>query len=326
MRSTGSSQQLSKMIEVLCSHRVQGRVLFPGTAFFELAAAAASSSADDSLHGSLVLSGVSISAPRVLESSDLQSKSSTGDRQMSDMLQCELDSDVGDLVIRSSSKPAAAPHVRCRATRIQGKENLPTQQHPQAASSTRLWHPALRKPPAQQLKSPATTAVLGPLQQPTAVGAREFIAHPAQADCVLHLGAVPQNVRKQASETSRVPVGVAALSAHRPPAHAQSFDAGWALAHPAIVEKDGIAVSDADWMIMSTRGRLAVRGLQAKAIAAPVSIPPSAAGICEDDVLHGLLTVNNLCLSCCMMYAAMDTDCEALLSYDPLTTFQMSTY
>ena len=50
-------------------------------------------------------------------------------------------------------------------------------------------------------------ALLAPLVDPAAVGSSSFLAHPAHADAVLHLGAV--DVAK--TEPARVPVGLAAL-------------------------------------------------------------------------------------------------------------------
>lgn len=59
--------------------------------------------------------------------------------------------------------------------------------------------------------SKQTLASIGPLKIPNQVGSADYSAHPAQADAVLHLGAVGKN----SANSAMVPVGLSALGSDK---------------------------------------------------------------------------------------------------------------
>ena len=84
-----------------------------------------------------------------------------------------------------------------------------------------------------------TIARLAPVQDASAEGCSSFAAHPAQADAVLHLGAV-ETQRSNAARCAMVPVGLAALMSrnliHRNNGH------GWSIAGQYFSEQDLLAL------------------------------------------------------------------------------------
>ena len=212
----------SQALAFLWDHRVQGRLLLPGTAMFELAAAAAAALAGD---GSLpvathpTLAAVSILSPKVLSALAASSKADSSEQAAADVLLCEADSATGQVRVASApqgSGSAAAP-VHLRAAIVLATAAAMTsagdsmQATANTASQLQQAVARLRTQDDGSRRSAGHTVAQPQLPAATAVGhAESFVMHPAMADVTLHLGAV--HVTAGSSKVSRVPVGVAAYS------------------------------------------------------------------------------------------------------------------
>ena len=158
------------------ARRVAGRALFPATAFLELATAASRSLAEDAPHAILTLQAVAIQAPRVLE------------QPLAGQLLCTLGPQ--SLSVASSSQSGSSTqHLAARS-------QICAAQHPwQRARRSLLLRLGVAVGSVLSRAARATTGRLAPVRDRAAVGAASFAAHPAQADCVLHIGAVPQSLK-----------------------------------------------------------------------------------------------------------------------------------
>lgn len=178
--------------------RVQGRALMPGTAFFELASAAAASLADAAVH----ICGVSILTPKTLQ---------PGEPGLS--LSCSISCANGMLKIHSpgSPSPHLTAHVGC------ARASHTTSTAPQ-------W--TLLRSLVKHSSQSCATARLAALSRPSDVGSEAFRAHPAPADSALHLGAIFE----RQGDTPRVPVGLTCLVTGDSTLLGHDTSNGWALA------------------------------------------------------------------------------------------------
>ena len=159
--------------------RVAGPPLFPAAAFFELGVAAGRSLADDTLHPTLGLHAVAILAPCMLP----------GSGQAVPTLLCQL---AGSSLEVISCRDSSAPAKHLTASTASTQPLFLQKQQPGS------WLPAVLHAARTDLRPAAgrsSIARLAAVQAPTAVGGLDFAAHPAQGDCVLHLGAVPQHLQ-----------------------------------------------------------------------------------------------------------------------------------
>lgn len=268
----GHAAIMMQLVNLLCYHplkdplihqgacRVQGRVLVPGTAFFEMATAAAFSLAADSMHGSIALCAVSIQAGMVLSApaspSRLQPQIQTAAGSLE--LVCEVDSSSGTLAIRSS----AQVHVHAQICGMQGTELAA----PSRRKASHGWYPRVHSKQLRVKAEQATmVARLAAVQHAASVGSEAYSAHPARADAMLHLGAVPgSGVQQQALH---VPVGLAALHMQHSPARTGNE---WAYTQQPAAAADGMVENSSAWA-HELGLRLRVHQLQAKETGAVVS-------------------------------------------------------
>ena len=172
-----SSSSLTKWAAL----RVQSRVLLPGTAFFEIASAAAVTLCNEAASlAPPAIASLALSSPKVLSQGAMDRAQNT--------VTCAVDCQTGSLTISSAGSDQA--HVSCRITICRGKiAEEPSRTDP-AASRQGLVAAAL----AAAWKLPGshghTVAQLAGVVDAAAVGVGEYIAHPAPADATLHLGAV----------------------------------------------------------------------------------------------------------------------------------------
>lgn len=222
----GSRQGLA----FLWDHRVQGRVLLPGTAMFELAAAAAAAlTADGALPGAMqpMLAALSIISPKVLSGLAQHGTAVQANQQAaaaSDTMLCEVDAVKGQLRIVSAPQgpaAAAAPaHLKSDIVLANGPVAVVSDRSkPAPQRQLQSLHKTLQQAAGFAIVGSSRSAVGHTIAQPqlhaaaAAASADSFIMHPAVADAVLHLGAV--HVDAGSSRVSRVPVGVAAYSCSR---------------------------------------------------------------------------------------------------------------
>lgn len=212
----------SQALAFLWDHRVQGRVLLPSTAMFELAAAATAALAGD---GSLpaaaeaTLAALSIVSPKVLSALAAGSKADgTQPAATVDVLLVEADSPTGQVRVLSSppgSGSAAAPvHLKANIVlaTAAAMASAGDARQPTADTVPQLLQTVARLRQGYS-SSRGTGDTVAQSQLPAATAARHaesFIMHPAVADATLHLGAV--HMAAGSSRVSRVPVGVAAYS------------------------------------------------------------------------------------------------------------------
>ena len=98
----------------------------------------------------------------------------------------------------------------------------PRQNHPDVLSSRILAQTIFGKVTAVHDLAEAV-ASLAPLNDKSAVGSSSFLGHPAQADAVLHLGAVALDSK----QPTRVPVGLSCLRYNTIPG---TIDSSWTIA------------------------------------------------------------------------------------------------
>ena len=176
------------------ARRVSKRALVPGTAFFEMATAAAGSmcsSAEPALGA--CLTDAAIAAPKLLESGD-------------SLLECKVPDAAGSglLTVRSADTVHLSCQLMCMQPVVHGGRH-----------TARL---ALRLLPPQKAAASVQAAVVAAVAMPAAcagVGSRScFLVHPAAGDASLHLGAVPRSAAgAQEPPPSRVPVSFSAYTA-----------------------------------------------------------------------------------------------------------------
>jgi acyl transferase domain-containing protein len=213
----------SQALAFLWDHRVQGRVLLPGTAMFELAAAAAAAlSGDGSLPAAArpTLAALSIVSPKVLSALTGGGKvDSSQQAAAADVLLCEADTATGQVRVGSApqgSSSAAAPvHLKADTVSAIPAAMAAAGNQRQALASTasplRQAVGSFSSKGSGSTRSAGHTLAQPQLPAPTAAShAESFLMHPAVADATLHLGAV--HVAAGSSRVSRVPVGVAAYS------------------------------------------------------------------------------------------------------------------
>ena len=200
--------------------RVNHQALFPGTAFFEVATAAATalcSSAEPDLVP--CLTDATISAPKLLHAKSNAPHAADPES----VLECEVDWEQGGaatrismLTIRSASKGTV--HLRCGLAMLQAPES---RQHSTSAVAC-LVRPKAALPKHMAADCPGSQrAILAAVAQPEdcgGVGGRSgFGVHPATADASLHLGAVASTgaglLAEAAPRPSRVPVALGAYTA-----------------------------------------------------------------------------------------------------------------
>ena len=231
----GTAQQLQKHIMACLKYtrcpsrskqtvdghcRVQDRVLVPGTAFFEIGSAAAATLAGS--EQAVQLSQLAIHSPKLLALAAEESAPS---------LLCTVDCRSGSLSIASSGSSALC-HVTAQAA-VAAATQLQTHIVRQIPCLLPVSASAASMEPAQV----GTMAQLSALHEGMAVGAAAFVAHPAQADAALHLGAVDA----LPGEAPRVPVGLDSMlcSGQQSCLHSSS---GWAVAgenHPLFSKNPG---------------------------------------------------------------------------------------
>lgn len=183
-----------------CRYRVHGRVLVPGTAFFEIAAVAAVALLPASQP---LLTALAIRSPKILTAADTTAS-----------LLCRVQTS-GILEISSPGNTIA--HVTASLLSPQQASRL----NHVAALVPRVEH-ALQKPAQQS----GAIAKLAGLHLPTAVGAEAYPAHPAPADAALHLGAL----LGRPGVPPGVPVAAGAVIAGGGSSHISHASGGWAVA------------------------------------------------------------------------------------------------
>lgn len=222
---------------------MQGRVLLPGTALFEFAAAAAAALAGD---GGIppglkpLLSALSIISPKVLgglaaggeAAQDTNGGKAAAKTEHVDVILCEVQPAVGQLRVLSAPQAAngaaavAPAHVKASISLAADETaSVPVAASAAAGSATAAAAQVLRGIASRLLAGQASCGggggcrIAQPRLQLAAadMSAGSFLMHPAVADNVLHLGAV--HVAAGSSSASRVPVGVAAYRCS-PPASA----------------------------------------------------------------------------------------------------------
>ena len=213
----------SQALAFLWDHRVQSRVLLPGTAMFELAAAAAAALAGDGLLPAAAqptLAALSIISPKVL-SAPTAGGNIDGSQQAAaaDVLLCEADTATGQVRVASAAQgsgSAAAPvHLKADIV-LAAAAATPSAEYlgqPMANTASTLQQAVGTLSSQGSGSSRGAGHMLAQPQLPAATAdghAESFIMHPAVADATLHLGAV--HVAAGSSRVSRVPVGVAAYS------------------------------------------------------------------------------------------------------------------
>lgn len=230
----------AQALAFLWDHRVQNRMLLPGTAMFEFAAAAAAALAGDGALPGLMtqtLAALSIISPKVLPGlaagsspgSSAGSSSAKGGlpQQVSaaaDTLLCEVDTAAGQLKVLSEpaagSSASAPAHLKsdivltstAAASAAEKSASAGGQRRRQRLVVEALQLKRQGIPAAGSSSSSGGHTVAQPRLQEAAAAAHaeSFIMHPAVADAVLHLGAV--HVAVGSSRVSRVPVGMDAYS------------------------------------------------------------------------------------------------------------------
>ena len=153
-----------------------GRALFPATAFLEVGAAAARSLAEDAQHTRLTLQTVAILAAKLL------------DQPLPDQLLCHVAPDTLSISSTSASG-SATQHITARAQQCTA---LKPARPPGQGLLRKLGG---RAGTGSLCRALVTVGGLAAITDPHAVGAAAYAAHPAQADCVLHIGAVPQTLQ-----------------------------------------------------------------------------------------------------------------------------------
>ncbi|CAL8465605.1 g5141 [Coccomyxa elongata] len=287
----------------LQDHRVNKRALVPGTAFFEVALAAAVSLRADPETSVVALAAATISSPCMLASSTPADANPTG---------AENDGSIGAQILECAawfgaggSLAAGAVEVRSRT----GGTSPPTAggtSQPVAKGPTHLscvvvslaaaWT-GYSRPESGKGVHALAAAVAAPqdwrdraagatLPQPVnRSGARSTVAivalprscaghigksgynvYPAAADCSLHLGAVARSTDSALSQhqPSKIPVGFGAYTASTSATHAGSN--GWAVAGEAETLDKASAISDAWWLPVTGQGSgsMSLQGLLAK--------------------------------------------------------------
>lgn len=205
------------LLAQLWDHQVQGRVVFPGAGYVELALASITTlllpgpAAAAAGPVAAALAGVSIPAPLVLPA-DVGAE---GAGRLPRLV-CQLDGETGKVEI--FSVPAGGAAGRSSTTHMAGKAVL--LQHPQqqqqlplvrrSASLARLAAAlglASRAASAAGAAAHQAPGLTGALAAPrSSMDSAAFVLHPASLDCVLQLGAVP--TQPGAPTVLRVPAGI----------------------------------------------------------------------------------------------------------------------
>ena len=190
-----SAPLASPALAYLWDHRVSGKPLFPGAAFFELAAAAAKTLLGPAGDGA-ALAGVAIPAPLVLPA-----LGSPAQQQAAPALVCRLEAATGAVEVTSAQR---ATHLRASLAAVAAMPE------PSGSGSTGGRVAAART--ALQLRlqhaqhaaaEPAAVAAV----DAAADAASDVFLSPAVLDCCLHLGALPAAAAGQL----KVPAGIQAL-------------------------------------------------------------------------------------------------------------------
>ena len=249
-------------------HRVSGRPLFPGAAFFEAAAGAALALLSSSTFGpaNLALSALSITAPLVLPSAFQAGMES---------VQVETALAAGQMEVRSGQPGKFARHLSGAASRVAAQATA----EPVLQQTSRAAHMLLLLLSATSVRGarPAACASLAP---PTheASGLR---VSPAVLDSCLQLGAVGPAEAGSTQQQLRVPTGVGALMV---PAAASADEGCAALSRPAAQQQQQPqqtvpgSATYTDYALLSGAGLAvcSIGSLEAKPMAAPKPAAPAA--------------------------------------------------
>jgi 3-oxoacyl-(acyl-carrier-protein) synthase len=251
----------SAPLAYLWDHRVSGKVLFPGAAFFELAAAAAKllSTAQG---GSLALSGLAVPEPLALPDRGLHQLTAIA-------LEVSVDCASGAISIASGPRSA---HLKGSVAALAAASPLPGSS---GAAKSPAWRTALLT--LRHGENTAAAARVGDICN-AAQAARDVFLSPAVLDCCLQLGAVP--ARPGGDVALKVPAGVAGIMVPGAP-EALTFQA------TALERANTAAGSLLDYGLAAAGAAAAcsVAGLQAKPLGGrPVSEVKAAAAAPETDI------------------------------------------
>ena len=257
----------SPALAYLWDHQVSGKALFPGAAFFELAAAAAKTllAAD-----SAVLTSVSIPAPLVLPAP----------QNAAPAVMCKLDAASGSIEVLSAQRSV---HLRATLSavatagssgRLSNSEVLPA-----VSLRKELTHAAEQRAVSAE---PAYLADIDDSEQ----HARDVFLSPAVLDCCLHLGALPAAAAGQL----KVPAGIQAMLLPLAVAAQASSSSSIGYNATALQVLNGPAASVIDYSLLSPGGASAcsISGLQAKPLTAQPQ-PAASVGEAAQPASSGML-------------------------------------
>jgi NADPH:quinone reductase-like Zn-dependent oxidoreductase/acyl carrier protein len=202
----------SSRLAFLWDHLVGGRVVFPGAAYVEMAAAATTALLLPSSAGqaaAVALAGVTIPAPLVLPA-QLTAKHVSS--QLFPRLVCSLDARTGQLQIRSvqqTLEAASQLHMMCTAAAVTQPASTAFARHTESTYTSRALLQSTMQPAvaaALQEAAAGTQPCMVAALAPASLTADGTLMHPAVLDSCLQLGAVPTSVH--ASVTLRVPAGM----------------------------------------------------------------------------------------------------------------------
>ena len=246
----------SPALAYLWDHQVSGKALFPGAAFFELAAAAAKTllAAD-----SAALAGVSIPAPLVLPAP----------QKAAPAVICKLDAASGSVEVLSAQRSV---HLRATLAAVASAGSSGSGSSSEALPSVSL---RMVLNAAQQRAVAAEPAYLADVDD-SAQHARDVFLSPAVLDCCLHLGALPAAAAGQL----KVPAGIQAMVLPLAVAAQASSSSSTGYAATALQVLSSPAASVIDYSLLSPGGVAAcsISGLQAK----PLTAQPQPAASAEE--------------------------------------------
>lgn len=258
----------SPALSFMWDHRVSGRPLLPGAAFFEAAVAAAAtllSGSSTFWAADVALSGVSIPAPLVLP----PASQAGADVE----LQVAVGLTTGQLEVLSGQPSKPTRHLTAAASMVSAQEGSSTAQ-PATPAARALQGLLQRSAGSQQGTRPASFAALSAPSHDTS-GLR---VSPAVLDSCLQLGAVKG--RPLPAELLRVPTGVGALlmpgaSSGRVPASATSC--------PQVAQQQPGAANSTytNYALVSGAGlsMCQIGSLEAKPMAAPKAAESAAPAV-----------------------------------------------
>ena len=272
-----SAPLASPVLAYLWDHQVSGKPLFPGAAFFELAAAAVKTIL--TVDASPALMGATIPAPLVLP----PVQPAQGGQPDVAAVSCKLDAVAGTVELVSGQR---STHLRAALSAVRA---LPSSGSAAAAAAAgRGSQAALHSTVGASLRHlTAEAAYVGSIDNAAQRAADVFLS-PAVLDCCLHLGALPAAAAGQL----KVPAGIQALllPGTAAAAHGPGSSASYAAAALQVQSSRDASLIDYSLLAPSGCSACAISGLQAKPLGAQPKAAPATGT--EAPAGHMLYTVS----------------------------------